>query len=126
VKDIEVLNDAYNDAQGYTAEFNLNLLERINSTLGGQFNLNSFAHKAFFNAKESRIEMHLVSLIEQSVRVRELDEEFNFAKGETIHTENSYKFTTKMIEEIAGAAGLKILDKWCDSKEYFSLCLFGK
>lgn len=126
VKDEDVLNAAYDDAAGVTAKFNLNILARINSELGGEFDLSKFRHTAYFNNTESRMEMHLVSLDEQDVCIHEIREKIHFAKGEKIHTENSYKFTDKMIEDIAESAGLKLLNKWKDSSNYFALCLLGK
>lgn len=124
VKDEGVLNAAYNDSAGVTAEFNLNLLRRINRELNGDFDLRNFEHKAFFNSGQSRIEMHLVSKTEQNVKVN--GKIFNFAKGETIHTENSYKFTESMISDITDKSGLKLLTNWNDGNNYFSLCLFRK
>ncbi len=123
VKDEGVLNAAYNDSAGVTAEFNLNLLRRINRELIADFELKDFAHKAFFNPGQSRIEMHLVSLIKQNVKVN--GKIFNFAEGETIHTENSYKFTETMIRDITDRSGLKLLTNWNDENNYFSLCLFS-
>jgi dimethylhistidine N-methyltransferase len=124
VKNKNVLNRAYNDEAGITAQFNLNLLNRINYQLGGQFDLSCFKHHAFFNEKESRIEMQLVSKENQFVFIKELNREFNFKKGETIHTENSYKFTDDMIQNIAEKANLKIRQKFTDERKYFSLVEF--
>lgn len=126
VKDIEVLNKAYNDSMGVTTEFNLNLLVRINNELGGHFDLAEFEHQAFFNGQETRIEMHLVSKSKQDVRIDSINETIHFEKGEKIHTENSYKFTDKMIEELAEYSELGIVSKKKDAKGYFSLCLFTK
>lgn len=123
VKDEGVLNAAYNDSAGVTAEFNLNLLRRINRELNADFDLKNFAHQAFFNPGQSRIEMHLVSLIKQNVKVN--GKIFKFAEGETIHTENSYKFTETMIRDITDRSGLKLLTNWNDENNYFSLCLFS-
>lgn len=126
VKNINVLNSAYDDAQGITAKFNLNLLERINNELGGNFDLTKFEHKAFFNEDESRVEMHLVSLEEQEVYIKDIDETIRFDKGETIHTENSYKFTDEMIDELASSAGLRVDRIWKDKNNWFELCLMKK
>src|SRR5581483_6979816 len=93
IKDIEVLNGAYNDVQGVTAAFNLNLLARINRELGAKFNLASFEHHAFFNRERSRIEMHLASVKRQRIKV--CGECIEFRAGETIHTESSYKYTVE-------------------------------
>ena len=91
VKEETALLAAYDDAVGVTAAFNLNLLARLNRELGADFNLESFQHRAVWNAVESRIEMHLASRIAQLVRLERLDFEVDFSAGETIHTENSYR-----------------------------------
>src|SRR5947207_7839379 len=85
-----IVEAAYNDALGVTAAFNLNLLARVNRELGGHFDLGSFSHRAFYNQEESRIEMHLVSRVRQSIAIDALQLEVHFEEGETIHTENSY------------------------------------
>jgi L-histidine N-alpha-methyltransferase len=103
VKDEATLNRAYNDAEGVTAKFNLNLLSRINRELAGDFKLSAFAHQAFFNRGKSRIEMHLVSTARQTVRID--GAVFDFAAGETIHTENSYKYTVESFRALARGAG---------------------
>lgn len=123
-KDINVLNAAYNDKDGITAAFNLNLLERINNELGGDFDLNKFKHKAFFNEEHSRIEMHLVSLCEQDVKIDSTCQTVHFEKGENIYTESSYKFTTDMISDIGWFSNMRLTNIWTDDKRYFSLCLF--
>lgn len=125
-KDIKILNGAYNDKQGLTAEFNLNILKRINDELGGEFDPAKFEHYAYFNEKESRVEMHLVSKEDHDVLVKGISETIHFKKGETIHTENSYKFTDEMISDIAASAGLKVSHTWKDDNNYFALCLMGK
>ncbi|MEY4729649.1 MAG: hypothetical protein RL020_807 [Pseudomonadota bacterium] len=106
------LNAGYDDAQGITAEFNLNLLRRANEQLGANFNLTTFSHEAPFNAIESRVEMHLRSTKRQSVNI--LDEIFYFNEGETIHTENSYKYSQEKFLGIAEAAGWKLVKVWAD------------
>jgi len=126
VKDKKVLHDAYNDNSGITAEFNLNLLQRINNELGGNFEKEAFEHRAFFNESRSRIEMHLVSKRYQKVSIKEINKVFWFRKGESIHTENSYKFTDGLIHNITGYAGLELSKKWSDERSYFSTCLFKK
>ncbi len=123
-KDINVLNGAYNDKQGYTAEFNLNILRRINDELQGDFDLANFEHCSYFNETESRMEMHIVSSLDQEVSVETIDTTIHFTKGEKIHTENSYKFTEEMINDLSDFAGLKLARCWQDEKRYFSLCLF--
>jgi L-histidine N-alpha-methyltransferase len=123
-KDTNVLNAAYNDKSGYTAEFNLNLLKRINTELCGNFELKKFKHLAFFNEEHSIIEMHLVSLEEQDVSIESMGERIHFRKGEYIYTESSYKFTTDMISDIGWFSNMKLTNIWTDEKRYFSLCLF--
>jgi L-histidine N-alpha-methyltransferase len=125
-KDAKAMNEAYNDKQRLTAEFNLNILNRINNELGGEFDLDKFDHYAFFNVTESRMEMHIVSLEDQSVFIKGINETISFKKGETIHTENSYKFTDEMINYLASSGGLKVQKTWKDDKNYFALCLMGK
>ena len=102
-KPVDVLDLAYNDPQGYTAAFNLNLLARLNRELDADFDLSAFAHRAFYNAERARIEMHLASLRAQRVRVA--GRVFSFDAGETIHTENSYKYTPDGFVSMARAAG---------------------
>jgi L-histidine Nalpha-methyltransferase len=122
-KDRFILERAYNDKAGVTAQFNLNLLGRINKELGGKFDLDSFSHKAFYNANEHRIEMHLVSQKDQRVRIEALNEHFFFSRGETIHTENSYKYSRKRIESIAIECGLRVKKHFTDPKSWYDLCL---
>ncbi len=119
VKDPDVLHAAYNDAQGVTADFNLNLLARANRELEGNFDLAQFAHSAFYNAPLQRIEMHLVSRRRQRVRV--CGQEFEFAEGETLHTENSCKFTIDGLQALARQAGFSAGPVWTDPQKYFSL-----
>ncbi len=119
VKREDVLNAAYNDAEGVTAEFNLNLLVRINRELGADFDLSAFAHRAFYNAELQRIEMHLVSGKRQSVRV--CGERIEFARGETIHTENSYKYTPASFAALARSSGWSPVAAWSDPDSYFSV-----
>ena len=103
IKPVEVLNAAYNDAAGVTAKFNLNLLMRINRELGGTFKLDTFEHHAFYNRERHRIEMHLASLKRQKVKVA--GETIEFRAGETIHTENSYKYSVESLGALARGAG---------------------
>ena len=112
IKDISILSPAYNDAEGVTAKFNLNLLARINRELGGNFDLGSFEHHACYNRERSRIEMHLASLKRQKVRVN--GKTITFRLGETIHTENSYKYTIESFQALAQAAGWSPLKVWSD------------
>jgi dimethylhistidine N-methyltransferase len=119
VKDPARLHAAYNDAQGVTAAFNLNLLRRANRELGTDFDLEGFAHAAFYNAPLRRIEMHLVSRRAQSVRLD--GQRFDFEEGETIHTENSYKFTAPGLHALAVKAGLRPTAVWTDPERLFSV-----
>lgn len=120
-KDPAVLLPAYDDAQGVTAAFNLNLLRRLNREAGAGFDLGAFAHRAIWNEAEGRIEMHLVSLRRQSVRVA--GREVAFEAGETIHTENSYKHTEAGFRALAAAAGWRPAQMWTDHERRFSLHL---
>lgn len=112
VKDHAVLHDAYNDAAGVTAEFNLNLLARINRELGADFDLAAFEHRAFFNAAQSRIEMHLVSTKPQQVHLN--GEAIDFRRGETIHTESSYKYTIESFQALARGSGWSPIEVFSD------------
>ena len=118
-KDPNVLHAAYNDAKGVTAAFNLNLLARINRELGGDFDLRRFRHYAFYNASLGRVEMHLVSLVRQNVRVGR--SRFQFDAGETIHTENSCKYSVEEFQVLAAEAGFRGARVWCDRRGLFSL-----
>jgi L-histidine N-alpha-methyltransferase len=124
VKSSAILDAAYNDSLGVTAAFNRNILARINRELGGSFRLDAFAHHAFFNEAESRIEMHLVSMERQQVRIAALDLEVEFARDESIHTENSYKYDAATIERLAAEAGLRVERRWVDTKGWFADVLF--
>ena len=118
-KDARRLVLAYNDAAGVTAAFNLNLLARINRELGGDFDLAGFRHEAIYNPRHGRIEMHLVSLRPQSVTIR--DQRFSFRPRETIHTENSYKYTIEQFRELARAAAWLPRRVWTDADHMFSV-----
>jgi dimethylhistidine N-methyltransferase len=118
-KDSAVLNAAYNDAVGVTAAFNLNLLRRINRELDGSFDLAAFRHHAFYNEAERRIEMHLVSLKQQVVAVGEAA--FAFAAGETIHTEDSYKYEIADFQKLAARAGFAPVEAWTDADRRFAI-----
>ena len=119
VKDPAMLHAAYNDAQGVTAAFNLNLLARANRELGTRFELEQFAHSAFYNAPQQRIEMHLVSRERQKI---ELGGECHvFEEGETLHTENSYKFTVDGLRTLATRAGFRPGPVWTDADRLFSV-----
>ncbi|PKG68190.1 MULTISPECIES: L-histidine N(alpha)-methyltransferase [Pseudoalteromonas] len=121
VKERQVLLDAYNDKAGVTAAFNKNLLQRINNELNGTFNLDNFSHESRFNEQHSRIEMHLVSNCTQSVIIN--DQQIDFIEGESIHTENSHKYTLESFKQLAAQANLKLVQTWQDDSNYFALCL---
>jgi dimethylhistidine N-methyltransferase len=112
IKDISILSSAYNDAEGVTAKFNLNLLARINRELNANFDLAAFEHHACYNRANNRIEMHLASLKRQKVRVN--SKTISFRLGETIHTENSYKYTIESFQALAQGAGWSPVDVWSD------------
>jgi dimethylhistidine N-methyltransferase len=121
-KDPQRLHDAYNDSAGVTAAFTLNLLRRMNRELHGSFNLEAFAHEAFYNQLEGRIEIYFRSLREQSVAVA--GRTFGFAEGERVHTEYSYKYDLAGIEALAGSAGMRVADTWTDAGRRFAVtCL---
>lgn len=115
-----ILDAAYNDVLGITAAFNLNLLQRINRELGGRFDLRSFAHQAFYSEEHSRIEMHLVSLREQNIHIDRLGVEVSFHEGETIHTEDSYKYDEKSVASLAKMSGFEVNSRWVDSNVWFA------
>jgi len=119
VKAPMVMVAAYDDEQGVTAAFNLNLLARINRELDGDFDLTAFEHRAVWNPEESRMEMHLVSLREQTARAA--GRSFHFAAGETIHTENSYKFTIEGFEALAVQAGWTLERSWVSPAPSFAM-----
>ena len=120
-KDKAVLEAAYDDAQGVTAAFNLNLLVRINRELGADFDLTQWRHKALYNEAQGRIEMHLVSRAPQQVHL--LGQTFHFAEGETVHTENSYKYGVAEFRALAARAGFVTDSVWVDANRLFSLHL---
>jgi dimethylhistidine N-methyltransferase len=119
VKDPQVLHAAYNDAEGVTAAFNLNLLARANRELGANFHLGQFAHYAFYNAPLQRIEMHLVSLARQAIAFG--DDRFVIEEGESLHTENSYKYTMPGVRALAQRAGFRPGPVWTDPQGLFSV-----
>lgn len=123
VKDEQILHAAYNDAAGITAQFNKNILARINRELGADFELDEFRHVAFWNGRRSRIEMHLESRVDQRVRIGDLDREFQFSFGERIHTENSYKFTEASIARLLRQSGITLEQAWSDENRWFSVVL---
>lgn len=118
-KDPRVLIPAYNDSQGVTAEFNLNLLARANRELGARFDLAQFEHRALYNEEESRIEMHLVSRRKQTVSMN--GTRFSFAEGESIVTEHSYKYSPGEFRQLAGQAGWEVHRCWTDDNDWFGV-----
>jgi uncharacterized SAM-dependent methyltransferase len=118
-KDERVLYDAYNDAAGVTAQFNLNVLVRINRELGGNFDLSSFTHRAIYNRERHRIEMHLISKKSQSVRL--LGTNLAFRAGESIHTESSYKYSIERFNALARGSGWTPRASWTDPAGMFSV-----
>ena len=120
-KDAEVFNQAYNDAEGHTADFNLNLLHRMKNELGADIDISEFSHKAFYNEKLGRVEMHLISDTEQAIKIDSL--EFSFEKGESIHTECSYKYSISEFSELAKKSGFSLLKNWSDKRDFFSIYL---
>ena len=118
-KDERVLYDAYNDAAGVIARFNLNVMVRINRELGGNFDTGAFIHRAIYNRERHRIEMHLISKKAQTVRV--LGRSFSFRPGETIHTESSYKYSLDRFTALARGSGWTPLKSWTDAASMFSV-----
>jgi dimethylhistidine N-methyltransferase len=118
-KPLDVLLPAYNDGGGVTAAFNLNILARINRELGGNFDLDSFTHDAVFNAEKGRVEMHLVSRCTQAVHIA--GKVFTFAESETIHTENSHKYTVAGFTELVREAGWEISERWTGLQKLFGI-----
>jgi dimethylhistidine N-methyltransferase len=118
-KSTERLNAAYNDASGVTADFNLNLLRHLGEVLDAGFDLDKFRHRAFYDESRRRIEMHLESKVSHVVRGDGVS--FEFAEGETIHTENSYKYTLDSFTELAATAGFTVQRSWLDEDALFSV-----
>ena len=126
VKDKQILESAYNDSQGITAEFNLNTLSRINNELDADFDLKNFEHFAIYNEDKQRIEMYLKSLVKQSVVISKSNLLLNLEKDELIHTEHSHKFRLTQIGELLNGAGFEIKHTWLDDNKHFSLTLASK
>jgi dimethylhistidine N-methyltransferase len=118
-----ILDHAYNDPEGYTARFNLNVLARINREMGADFDLGAFAHRAFYDEAHGRIEMHLVSTRRCTVTIA--GTRFEFRAGETIHTENSYKYAPETFARMARAAGFPTTRRWSDGAGWFGVFLFS-
>ena len=122
LKDPALLEAAYDDSQGVTAKFNLNILARLNRELSANFDLAVFRHRALFNRERSRIEMHLVSVRNQRVRIGDLGLEIDFRQGEPIHTENCYKYSQLQMESLLAGHAFQVLSRFTDPQEQF--CLF--
>ena len=108
-----------------TERFNFNVLTRINNELGGKFELERFEHYAFYNASIGRVEMHLRALADHDVSVAACNRSFSFRAGETIHTENSYKYTLATIDQLASGSGFRVQEIFTDEKDWFALALFA-
>ncbi|EPA05910.1 L-histidine N(alpha)-methyltransferase [Candidatus Nitrosarchaeum limnium] len=126
VKSKTILEDAYNDSQGVTAQFNLNVLSRLNDELDSNFNLNNFSHYALYNEHDQRIEMYLKSLEDQSVVISKSNLSIMLKKNELIHTEHSHKFKISQIKDLMHDTGFKIETIWLDENSYFALTLLSK
>ena len=126
IKDKQILESAYNDSLGVTAQFNLNVLSRINDELDADFNLDNFLHYSIYNKEDQRIEMYLKSLVRQSVIISKSNLLLNLEKNELIHTEYSHKYSLDQIRELLKSVGFKINHVWIDDKKYFSLTLVSK
>jgi L-histidine N-alpha-methyltransferase len=121
VKDRQIIENAYNDRQGVTAEFNLNILRVVNRLIGTDFRTTDFEHVAFYDEEHSRIEMHLKAIRELEVSSIQQGLRFTLRQGETIHTENSHKFDDRRIRALAAAAGLRVRSKYTDRQGWFSI-----
>ncbi len=126
VKDNNILESAYDDSQGITSKFNLNVLSRINDELDADFNIDNFSHYSLYNETEQRIEMNLRSLVSQSVIIGKSNMSLNFNQDELIHTEYSHKYHISQIEKLLIDVGFEIKNMWLDDKKYFSLTLVSK
>jgi dimethylhistidine N-methyltransferase len=125
VKDEATLVRAYDDKDGVTAAFNLNILHRLNRELGANFDTGCFRHRARWNGVKSRIEMHLESTRDQCVNIPAAQLSLQFAAYETIHTENSYKFTRNTLSALLDHAGFTIEQTWTDPRQWYALTLAG-
>ena len=126
VKDKKILESAYDDSQGVTAKFNLNVLSRINDELDADFVIDNFSHYSVYNENDQRIEMNLKSLKSQSVVIKKSNLSLNLDEGELIHTEYSHKYNPSQIKTLLCDIGFKIKNMWLDDKKYFSLTLVSK
>lgn len=118
-KPVAVLEAAYDDAAGVTAAFNLNLLARLNREFGGDFDLAAFTHRALWNERQSRIEMHLVAVHDLGFSL--LGQRFTMRRGETLHTENSHKYSLEALAQLAARGGFRVAQTWCDPQQWFAV-----
>lgn len=123
IKQVDIIESAYNDKAGYTSKFNLNLLTRINKELGGNFDLQEYYHHAFYNTQENRIEMHIKSKSDQKIKISGSEQTFYIRTSETIHTENSYKYDKIKIEKLATRSGFVVDQTFSDKNHLFNLVL---
>jgi dimethylhistidine N-methyltransferase len=123
-KDPKILHRAYNDPEGITAQFNLNLLNRLNRDFDASFDLRQFEHKSFYNPRRSRVEMHLVSRAPQTVTIA--NKKIRFGRNESIHTENSYKYTVAEFKKLAAGAGFTLKQSWQDTRNFFCVYYFER
>ena len=126
VKDKNILESAYDDSQGVTAKFNLNVLSRINDELDADFDINNFSHYSIYNENDQRIEMNLKSLVSQSVIIGKSNLPLNLDKGELIHTEYSHKYHISQIKKLLNDVGFEFKNMWLDDEKHFSLTLVSK
>ena len=126
VKNKNILESAYDDSQGVTAKFNLNVLSRINDELDADFDINNFSHYSIYNENAQRIEMNLKSLVSQSVIIGKSNLSLNLDKGELIHTEYSHKYHISQIKKLLNDVGFEFKNMWLDDEKYFSLTLVSK
>ena len=126
VKEKHILENAYDDSQGITAQFNLNVLSRMNEELGANFNLSQFSHMAKFNEEKQRIEMYLKSHTKQTVLIPKSDLEIDFDENELIHTEHSHKYSIPRIENMLYNSGFDINVIWQDENRHYALVLCSK
>ena len=126
IKDIDILEDAYNDNKGITAQFNKNILSVVNSIIGSNFHEDNFDHLAYYNSDKNRIEMHLKANCDQNISLNGMPNKIHIDKGETIHTENSYKFDKNGISMICQLSGLKIRSIFADDESWFNIVFAEK
>ncbi len=126
VKEPEIILDAYNDAGGYTAQFNYNLLTRINNELGADFEVSEFLHYPLYNPIQQQAESYLISKKDQTVTIPSAGKTFHFAAWQAIHTEISRKYSPEKIEEMAGASGFEVVRSYYDSNNFYTCSLWKK